>query len=72
MIEGKALAGFLLLGLAGSLHCVGMCGGFVLAVSGRTRAGRRALSRALVFGLGKALTYASPRMAYIKPSLGRA
>jgi sulfite exporter TauE/SafE len=58
VIEGEALAGFALLGLAGSLHCVGMCGGFVLTVAGQGPARGRVLSRALIFGLGKALTYA--------------
>lgn len=58
MIDWTALAAFALLGLAGSLHCVGMCGGFVLAVTGQGRARGRVLSRALIFGVGKALTYA--------------
>jgi sulfite exporter TauE/SafE len=27
-------------GVAGSLHCIGMCGGFPLALAGGARAGR--------------------------------
>lgn len=46
------------LGLAGSFgHCVGMCGGFALAI-GRDAGGRGALAvRHLAYQAGKALTY---------------
>ena len=52
------LSAFLILGLVGSFHCAGMCGGFAAAValtSGPTR--RRLLRDQAVFALGKALTY---------------
>jgi len=50
---------FVALGLLGSLHCAGMCGGFALAVSLAAGPGRRrALTAALLYLLGKALTYA--------------
>ena len=53
------LATFGALGLAGSLHCAGMCGGFAVAVASTGGARRRALLvRELVFVLGKALSYA--------------
>jgi sulfite exporter TauE/SafE len=45
--------------LAASVHCVGMCGGFVLAVSGPSLGARLPrLSSALLLQLGKATTYA--------------
>jgi sulfite exporter TauE/SafE len=50
---------FVLLGLFGSLHCAGMCGGFALSVAcSAGPARRRALGRALLYVLGKAMTYA--------------
>jgi len=50
---------FLALGALGAAHCAGMCGGFALAVSAASPAGRgRALRRQLAYVLGKALTYA--------------
>ncbi|HED64640.1 MAG TPA: sulfite exporter TauE/SafE family protein [Planctomycetes bacterium] len=55
----ETLAGFALLGLAGSVHCAGMCGGFALAVASRgpsSGQGRR-LARTLLFASGKASTY---------------
>lgn len=53
------LAPFAALGLFGSLHCAGMCGGFALAVSVSAGAARRrAVVRSLVYLLAKALTYA--------------
>ncbi|MCP3916479.1 MAG: sulfite exporter TauE/SafE family protein [bacterium] len=52
------LTAFLLLGLIGSLHCVGMCGGFTLSVVASAGGSRkRALWRVLLYVLGKALTY---------------
>jgi hypothetical protein len=45
-----------LVGLLGSAHCVGMCGGFVVAVA--QRGGRGTQVRQLLYFLGKTLTYA--------------
>ncbi len=50
------LWGAILLGLAGSLHCAGMCGALALAVPADSRAGRFAFSRVLYSG-GRLLTY---------------
>lgn len=44
----------LLLGLAGSLHCVGMCSPLAMAVSGISR---RAVVNRLVYNTGRILTY---------------
>lgn len=50
---------FLALGFLGSLHCVGMCGGFaLLAGSGSRRRGGRGLSALASYAVGKAATYA--------------
>lgn len=58
MLDPQALLGFLALGAAGSVHCMGMCGGFALSVAAAAGPGRkRALGHALLFGVGKALTY---------------
>ena len=43
--------------LLGSLHCVGMCGGFVLALDRPSRAPIRRLATFAAFLLGKACTY---------------
>jgi sulfite exporter TauE/SafE len=43
-----------LIGLAGSLHCVGMCSPLVMAVS---RGGNNAIFRNLQYNLGRILTY---------------
>ncbi len=59
MISWAELLPFLALGLLGSLHCAGMCGGFALLVAGdpstppRVAAGRQAL-----YVVGKATSYA--------------
>ena len=46
-----------LAGLAGSMHCVGMCGGFA-CILGRDRRGRAAtLARHLTYNLGRVTTY---------------
>ncbi len=46
------------LGLGGSFgHCIGMCGGFALAVSRDTRGPGGMLARHLAYQAGKALTY---------------
>lgn len=49
-----ALGGPLLAGLAGSPHCVGMCGGFAVAAAG----GPRGRASALAWSAGRLSTYA--------------
>ena len=44
-------------GLLGSFHCVGMCGGFVLAVDRPERLAAKRLLGQILFHLGKTLTY---------------
>lgn len=46
---------FVLLGAVGSLHCVGMCGGFAIAAAGARATRRR---RVAAYVVGKAVTYA--------------
>jgi uncharacterized protein len=46
-----------LAGLAGSLHCIGMCGGFACAIGGNTRNPAAALARQLVYNLGRVASY---------------
>lgn len=54
----KSLSPFFLLALFGSLHCVGMCGGFALAAnSGAKQTTTRSLQLALYL-LGKSFSYA--------------
>lgn len=53
------LTAFVLLGLAGSGHCVGMCGGFALAVGEGAAGATGLLARHAAYQAGKALTYAS-------------
>jgi sulfite exporter TauE/SafE len=48
----------LLLGLAGSLHCVGMCGPLLLALPLDAAGKRHVLSQMLVYHSGRLLTYA--------------
>ncbi len=48
---------FLLLGLAGSLHCIGMCGGLAIAAVRSGTSARSTLGDTLLFALGKACTY---------------
>jgi len=50
---------FVLLGLAGSGHCVGMCGGFALAIGEGAAGAPGLLARHAAYQAGKALTYAS-------------
>ena len=58
-----SLLPFLLLGLLGSLHCAGMCGGFALAAAGAHQAGWRSFAlRQTVYILGKAASYACVAM----------
>ncbi|HTL82180.1 MAG TPA: sulfite exporter TauE/SafE family protein [Bacteroidia bacterium] len=47
-----------LLGLIGSLHCVGMCGPIALAVPVREKTGMNYFSRSLIYSGGRASTYA--------------
>lgn len=42
-----------LIGLAGSLHCIGMCSPLVMAISGR----KGAIGRNLTYNIGRILTY---------------
>lgn len=46
-----------LAGLAGSWHCVGMCGGFACALGSGSRGSARALGRQLTYNLGRVTTY---------------
>lgn len=48
----------LLLGLAGSLHCVGMCGPLILALPLETATRRQLLRQMAVYHTGRILTYA--------------
>jgi len=53
------LVPFVLLGLLGSAHCAGMCGGFAVTVALSAGVSRvRALGWSLTYLFGKALTYA--------------
>ncbi len=49
----------LLLGLAGSIHCVGMCGPLMLAIPLPASARRAILLQMLVYHTGRILTYAA-------------
>jgi sulfite exporter TauE/SafE len=44
-------------GLLGSSHCVGMCGGFALALGSSGRGFVRSLARQIVYSLGRVFTY---------------
>jgi sulfite exporter TauE/SafE len=46
-----------LAGLAGSVHCIGMCGGFACALGRDPRGAAATLRRHLVYNLGRATTY---------------
>jgi sulfite exporter TauE/SafE len=50
-------AGVFLLGLLGTGHCVGMCGGFALAVGAGAPGKARVVVRQLAYQLGKATSY---------------
>lgn len=52
------LTAFVLLGLAGSGHCVGMCGGFALGIGEGAAGGPALLARHAAYQAGKTLTYA--------------
>ena len=47
-----------MIGLVGSAHCVGMCGGFALALAHDERERRRLHARQTLYHLGKTTTYA--------------
>lgn len=53
------LVAVFLIGLLGSMHCVGMCGGFVLALSKPGQAARRVHAHQTLYFLGKTLSYAA-------------
>jgi sulfite exporter TauE/SafE len=44
-------------GVAGSMHCVGMCGGFACALASGSRARAATLRRQLVYNTGRVTTY---------------
>jgi len=46
-----------LAGLAGSVHCVGMCGGFVCVMGKDPRGAAATLRRHLIYNLGRVTTY---------------
>ena len=47
----------LMSGLLGSAHCLGMCGGFALAIGGGATNVRSNLARQLVYTAGRVFTY---------------
>jgi sulfite exporter TauE/SafE len=46
-----------LAGLAGSMHCIGMCGGFACAMGADPRGRAATLHRHLIYNLGRVTTY---------------
>jgi sulfite exporter TauE/SafE len=50
---------YLLSGLLGSGHCIGMCGGFVLAIGLHGTAKRHAIWKQAAYSLGRCFTYAA-------------
>lgn len=59
----------LVLGLAGSLHCMGMCGPLVMSMPFRNAQGRMSASSILFYHLGKLTTYSS--LGLVAGLLGR-
>jgi sulfite exporter TauE/SafE len=57
MFDPSALASLALLGLAGSLHCAGMCGPFVIAMGWRREGASRPAARMTAYVLGKCAAY---------------
>ena len=49
----------MLIGLLGSIHCAGMCGGFVFALAQTSRQKRHFVLRQSLYYLGKTVTYAA-------------
>lgn len=47
-----------LAGIAGSMHCIGMCGGFACAIGGDARGPAASLLRHLLYNLGRLSSYA--------------
>ncbi|UCD37679.1 MAG: sulfite exporter TauE/SafE family protein [Fidelibacterota bacterium] len=58
-----------LLGLIGSLHCIGMCGPIAVMLPGRTETIARVVTGRLLYNIGRTLTYAL--MGLIIGFLGR-
>src|SRR5262245_45015429 len=48
---------YLLSGLLGSGHCLGMCGGFVVAIGLHDRSATKALLKQLAYSMGRCFTY---------------
>jgi sulfite exporter TauE/SafE len=46
-----------LAGIAGSMHCAGMCGGFVCALGGNGHGGAANVIRHLTYNMGRVVTY---------------
>lgn len=58
MISGAAAGAAFALGLAGSLHCVGMCGPLVMALPSRKQDGKPSLILGrILYNLGRTTTY---------------
>ncbi len=51
------IASILLIGFIGSIHCVGMCGGFVLALSQSAQTKKKLLLQQTSYHFGKSITY---------------
>ncbi|MDZ4780346.1 MAG: sulfite exporter TauE/SafE family protein [Planctomycetia bacterium] len=49
----------LLGGLLGSAHCIGMCGGFAMAIGAGANSWSQNLGRQLIYSLGRVTTYAA-------------
>jgi len=58
MISFQVVSSALLLGLAGSLHCAGMCGPLILAMPFHTKGGSGGWRHLLVYHTGRILVYA--------------
>jgi hypothetical protein len=58
MISIQVLLSALLLGLAGSLHCAGMCGPLILAMPFHQKGGSDGVRHLLVYHTGRILVYA--------------
>ncbi len=44
-------------GIAGSFHCIGMCGGFPLAIASASKSASRKISSHLLYNIGRIFTY---------------
>src|SRR5205823_4866872 len=56
-VASPGVTALLVAGLLGSLHCVGMCGGFALALSRPSRGRLKRFGPVVAFLAGKASTY---------------